>query len=123
MLDTAENKQVILLDAEDLEELVAEGMAAEFQSKEHHGTITILGLERVVRHGRGLSIVEMHASGSIHRGFLVPNQITSGSVIRVKNSGGRHESPVVGSRLPRLTGGDQFRANFRWSQTLRSKKW
>jgi hypothetical protein len=117
-----ENQGTTLLNGEQLHELVSEGMAAEFYPEEGYGTITLLGLERVVRHGNGLSIVELYTD-EIHRGILVPNQITSGGVIRVKNSGGIHKSPVIGDHHPRLMDGDRFRDNFRMSHTPRHRSW
>lgn len=123
MPQTIENPRVMLLDAEQLEELVSEGMAAELNPKEGYGTVALLGLEHVVRHGKRLSIVEMHAGGEIHRGILIPNQITSDSVVTVRNSGGRHKSPTLGSGYPRLMDGDRFREDFKWSHTPRRRKW
>lgn len=123
MAGAGESQRVTLLDAEQLDELVSEGMAAEFYPKEGYGTIAILGLEHAVRHGKRLSIVEMYAGGEIHRGILVPNQITNDAVITVKNSGGRHKSPVVGAGYPRLIEGSRFKEDFRRSHTPRRRGW
>lgn len=111
-----------LVGCEELAEAIAEGKALEFFPEEY-GTVVILGIGQVIRRGHTVGIVEMHADGQIHRGRLIPNQIMPGSRITVKNSGGKHRSPVLQAAQPRITDGDAFRSRLRSSLTPRRDRW
>lgn len=96
-----------LVDGETLSEVIGNGDVLEFHS-EGLGTVVVLGIAHVVRRGRRIPIVEMHAEGRVHTGRLVPNQIMAGSRIAVKNSGGKHKSPVIQAERAHVLDGASY---------------
>lgn len=110
-----------VVDGETLSEILDGGDVLQLYPDSSHGTISIVGLGTVIRRGRAHRLVELHQEGSIHRGFLKPNQIMPGSVVRVVNSGGTHTTPVVGAHGHSVVNGDAFRERFRRAHTPRRR--